>query len=85
MRVARVIGAVFLFLFLEGCGFLLGGGHVETNPITGAKRVTEDGAPVHVTPAHDHRCPVCGVTWSHRKKSCAAPVEYPCKEHKAAR
>jgi hypothetical protein len=36
----------------------------------------------YLVPAHEHRCPVDGATWSHRKKSCAEPVDFPCKAHR---
>jgi hypothetical protein len=85
MRGCRAIVVVSLFLFpVLGCSFGIMT-RVGTNPnVTGSDHVYA-GAPVQLAGEHEHRCPVCGLKWSHRKKSCSAPVEYACKEHKAAR
>lgn len=73
MRVAGVIAGVFLFLFLAGCvSYDTGGRYADGSP-----QIAHT-----VVDAHDHRCPVDGAAWSHRKRSCVEPRESPCKSHR---
>lgn len=40
------------------------------------------GSPVDVVERHEHTCPIGPHVWRHRDRTCAEPVDYPCRKHR---